>query len=537
VGSVIRLYCLCVRIADHSTFENFGYLFDLPIQTEPSPMAPAPKANASSGKSIPPQVSTALGPETHSANQAQVSSQSSNPAQGDFPNNHQNHFPTVGVNEEQMSPDVAGQTPLVPLVPQNITAQTVTRALQLSDGSKQILQWWKDGHTIAIAAAFAREDSRSGGPDRFALISDLLRQTADAPEGVRKPTVAKDLCIAMGNISRGATMERSKALRAIPITLKILRAFSCVVTVYGAACYALANLLKRSNDLPDEQARKDITGWLSHAISFNLNGGPPPPRVPTLAYTTASAARNFVWMKDANASAFLSPGDGGHASAVELLLDSMLWFRLNPTVAEACLSAFAALAFYPRHRTALVRENFVSAACKIMCPERPARDTNPTVLSMGLATLGILVSGPASPDETAVISSAFQDEGGVRCVVKVLGDAVRTRSFSVMEDSLSALASIARFDRALGEFVVHSGGVGPVIQAVWCAVTIPESVTVRCAEMMCGVAAVLSHHVVAANTMRQSNLAEPLSKLVTRFSHEPRVAAPGSQAISRVRLT
>jgi hypothetical protein len=512
-------------------------LFDLQILLEPNPMPPGPKANAPSGKAIPSQVRDALGPEMRAASQVQIPSQSPDPLKGGFPSKHQNNISAVGVNEEQKSLNVAGQVPLLPIIPQTITAQTVTQALQLPDASKQVLQWWKEGHTIAIASAFAREDSRSGGPDRFALISDLLLQTADAPEDVRKPAVAKDLCIAMGNISRGATMERSKALRAIPITLKILRAFSCVVTVYGAACYALANLLKRSNDLPDDQSRRDITGWLSHAISFNLNGGPPPPRVPTLAYTTASAARNFVWMKDANASVFLSPGDGGHASAVELLLDSMLWFRLNPTVAEACLSAFAALAYYPRHRIALVRETFVSAACKIMCPERPARDTNPTVLSMGLTTLGILVSGPASPEETKLICSALLDEGGVRCVVKVLGDAVRTRSFSVMEDSLSALASIARFDRVLGDYVVQSGGVAPVIQAVWCAVTIPESVTVRCAEMMCGVAAVLSHHVVAASTMRQSNLAEPLSKLVTRFSHEPRVAAPGSQAISRVRLT
>jgi hypothetical protein len=454
-----------------------------------------------------------------------------------LPSKHPQNVSATGSGHERTAGGIPAQAAAVQIGAQTVTAQIVTQVLQSPDAGKQVMQWWREGHTVAIAAALARDASRAGGPDRFVLISDLLAQTADAPEAVRNPAVAKDLCIAMGNISRGAPMERSRALRGIPVTQKILRSFTCIVSVYGAACYALANLLKISNDLPDDPARKEIAAWLSHAISFNLNGGPPPPRISTLAYTTASAARNFVWMNDANASTFLTRGEGGYVSAVELLLDSMLWFRLDPTVAEACLSAFAALAYYPRHRIGLVRVNFVSAAFKVMCPERPARDTNRTVLAMGLTTLGVLVSGPATAEESKLICAAMRDEKGVACVVKVLGDAVRTRSFGVIEEGLSALAHIARFDRSLGEFVVHSGGVAPVIQAVWCAVTIPESVTVRCAEMMCGVAAVLSHFAAAASTMRQSNLAEPLSKLVTRFSHEPRVAAPGSQAITRVRLT
>jgi hypothetical protein len=155
---------------------------------------------------------------------------------------------------------------------------------------------------------------------------------------------------------------------------------------------------------------------------------------------------------------------------------------------------------------------------------------------MGLAALGIIVARQATAVEANQIVDAFVNEGGVRCVVKVLGDAVRARNSRVMEEGLYALASVGRFDQRLGQTVVQKGGVAAVLNAVFCTVEgTPEQLTPRSAEVMCDVIDVLSQHAAAASTMRQTGLFKPLQTLLQNFPGEPRVTGPGKLALARLK--
>jgi serine/threonine protein kinase len=426
--------------------------------------------------------------------------------------------------------------PGLPTLPQTFSVQSLVQAVHAPNETLQILRWWKEGHIQQIAVALAKGDIESCTLRRFELISELLEEIADAPDGATKQAVAKHLCVALGNAARGAMRSSSNAKRGIPIVLKALHGFTYVLSVYGAAFYALANLLKLSNEFPDVKVRRQIAEWLSHGMSYNLTSDMPGARSPTLAYTTACAVRNFVWINDANASVFLEPGSGTHGSPVEQLRDSMLAFRLHPIVAEACLGAFGALAYYPRHRISLVRVKFVHAACQVMSPPEPTAVPKFNVLAMGLTALGILVSGPLALEERSLIGAALRDEGGVRSSIVALRDGVGARSFEQMEASVSAIVSIARFDRTLGEKIIELGGVQHVSRAVWCAVATPDNATVRYAEIMCVAAAVLLHQASAEGIMRQNNLGELLAKLVARYPSVPRVTVPGEKVIRQLRL-
>jgi serine/threonine protein kinase len=425
-----------------------------------------------------------------------------------------------------------------PLRPPQLTIGDVLQALQAPEGVDRVMKWWNEGHAVVIASAMAREDQRMAGVPRLKVLVSLLREVTTSQSQVKSATnarVARDLCIALGNVSRGGSIDRPAAELALPATLTTMQAFTYDMNVYSAACYALANVLKVSNDIANDRVRTDVADWISHATSFNLNnqrGGPQP----TLAYTTAAAARNFIWRKVANANAFFTrrrAQTAVHPSAAENMCKSMLFFQRDPTVVEACLSAYAALAYFPSHRISLITIGVVSAVARVM--DRPTNQQNAALLTMGLATLGIIVAREATATETTQIVDAFIKEGGVRCVVKALADAVRARNSRVTEEGLYALASIARFDQRLGRTVVQTGGVGTVITAVSCSVEgAPEAVTVRSAEVMCDVVDVLSQHAAAASAMRQATLSRPLQSLVDRFSSEPKVTSPGRQAIARV---
>lgn len=421
---------------------------------------------------------------------------------------------------------------------QQLSIGDVLQALQASDGYATVRTWWEEGHAVVIASAIAREDQKIAGASRLELLVELLQKVTASQAQVKSATnanVARDLCIALGNASRGGSIDRKAAELALPLTLTTMQAFTYDMSVYSAACYALANVLKVSNEIVNERVRADVADWISHATSFNLNnkrGGPQP----TLAYTTAAAARNFIWRKGANADAFFTRRRAKtalHPSAAENMRSSMLFFQKDPTVVEACLSAYAALAYFPSHRLSLIKIGVVSAVARVM--ERPTNQQNAALLTMGLATLGIIVGSHASTAETDQLVEAFLKEGGVACVVKVLGAAVRARNSRVMEEGLYAMASLSRFDDRLGRTVVHSGGVSYVIQAVFCNVeSAPEQVTGRSAEVMCDVVDVLSQHAAAASAMRQTRLSSPLQTLVSRFSIEPKVTGPGRKAIARI---
>lgn len=433
-----------------------------------------------------------------------------------------------------------------------LTSTTIMQALQGPNGASQIIAWWESssGNCLAIAAALAREEFRSNsgnqqqiGSERVKLIVGLLKKVNRAQVAGKSATnanVARELCIALGNVSRGGTViDREAAELALPMTLSTLQVFTWDMSVYSTACYALANMLKVSNEISQDRVRRDVADWISHATSFNLNNQTGPQ--PTLAYTTAAAARNYTWRKPANAAAFLARREGRregnsvvHPSAAENLCKSMVFFIPDPTVVEVCLSAFAALAFFPQHRISLLKIGTVRAVARVM--DRPVTTQNSPLLAMGLATLGTIASrSAASTTECNHIVDALTNEGGLQTVVKALSSAVRARNARLMEEGLCALAAFARFDQRLGRTVVQNGGVSPVINAVFCSVNgAPNDITKRSAEVMCDVADVLSQHAAAVSMMRQTGLSAPLKTLVGRYSNEPRVTKPGHQAIARI---
>lgn len=419
----------------------------------------------------------------------------------------------------------------------------VLQMLQAPDGVAQVTKWFDDGNLAVVAEALQRDDCHTEVPTRVKLLIDLLRKTTVSEsilkrKQMKSPTnssVAKALCIALGNIFRGGLGDQKSAEGALPTTLQTMQAFTWDMNVYSAACYALANVMKVSNEIADERVRRDVADWISHATSFNLNnnaGGPEP----MLAYTTAAAARSFVWRREENAKAFFARREAQnvvHASAAENMCKSMLYFQPDAMVVEHCLSAFAALAFFPAHRTSLVAIGTVGAAQRVM--ERASITKHEQVMTTGLAFLGILVAHSASPGETKQIVDALINESGVRVVVQVLQDAARARNFRAMEEGLAALAAMARFDSRLSGHIVQKGGVSPVIQTVFCYVQgAPELLKPRAAEVMCDVADVLSQNNAAASMMRQTGLSQPLGTLVHRFGQEPRVTSPGRQAIGRI---
>jgi hypothetical protein len=416
-----------------------------------------------------------------------------------------------------------------------LTVEVVLSALKTPSGEAQVYKWWDEGHGAIIASALSKGDGRVGGPPWLIMIKDLLTRSSSGSD--KNPSIAKDLCVAMGNVARSGSIDNVRAQQSLPVTLATMQSFSFDVNVYSAACYALANILKVSNEISDDRRRREVADWVSHAMSFNLNGTGQP-RMPSLAYLTASAARNFVWMRESNAKAFFLRREGVKWSAAENMRASMLFFRSDPTVVESCLSAFAALSYFPAYRIDLIRIRTVSAVGQVL---DIATGSNLPLLSMGLTAIGILVAGRTPPQttpptEVQTISTSLINEGGVAAVIKVLEKAVRNGSMPVIETGLHTLAALARFDLRLADCCVQLGGVGPVVQAVWCAVRgAPQSVTARTAEVMCGAVNVLSGHAAAASAMRLAGIAEPMTTLVTRFASVPVVVTMGNQAISRVR--
>jgi serine/threonine protein kinase len=429
----------------------------------------------------------------------------------------------------------ANEPDQVPVAPSMVSSEMVVQQLHEANGEEHILKWWNEGHMATIAATLSTLKSPAGSSPRFCFISELLRRITDTSTAPTSQMVARDMCIAFGNATREPTMTRESAQGGITLVLKVVRSFSCVLSVYGTAFYALANLLKISNDFPDDLRRREVAGWLSHAMSYNLNAQGPESRVPTLVYTTACAVRNFVWINDANAQVFLEPGGGGHGSAFEQLLASLASFRLDPTIAEACLSAFAALAYYPRHRVSLVRAQVVSAVSHVLCPPPPSPPATFNVLLMGLSTLGILVSGPVMGQDGPLICASFQNEGGIICAIYAMQEAIAKQNVALMEASMSAVATIARFNRGLRDHTVRLGGVAPLIQSVMYAAAALPVVSPRCAEMMCVAAYYLVYNDAAKAIMRQNNAADLLAVLIARYPGVLQISSPGQHTIAYLR--
>lgn len=413
----------------------------------------------------------------------------------------------------------------------------ILQAIQIPGGFARLRSWWQKGHAAAVASAIAQEENMALIAPMCGFIVELLQNMLASQEHVRGSGAAKivrDLCTALGNAFRGGCRDRTTAERALPLTLSSIHAFKPDIHVCHAACYALANVLSVCNEVSDGCIRAEVADCISDVISINFHfqwrGGP------HLACTTAAAARNFVWRNDANAGAFFVRRISEIAvlpSAAENLHASMLFFQRDPTVVDALLSAYRALAHSPSRRVTLIRIRSVSGIARVM--ERPGMMPHSSVLNKALATLRDIVGSTSSvavPDELVL---GFIEEGGVGCVLKIVMLGMQSRDLSVMEESLLSMACISRLDPRLLNAVVQTGGVVHITRAVFtCAESPREELTVRFVGILCDVVNVLSQHAAARSLMRQSGLGIPLETLVTTILVEENQSRPALQTVAQI---
>lgn len=410
----------------------------------------------------------------------------------------------------------------------SLSAENIAQMLSQPGGKNKILSLWKAGQCKLIISALTRDDLQMNGVARLNLISELTLSLCHSHSQTKNPIWARDLCIALGNAAKMRTVEGGIARATLYIPLTAMQSFQYDAGVYSAACYAVANLLKKSNDAADERKRNDIVGWIAHAIAFNNHDHRA--RKATLASTAASAARNFVWMNDLNAKAFFIRRQNGTLSAAEHLRDSMLHFQADPSALENSFTALSALCFFRHHRTSLLKIRAVSAISSVM--DRPLANSQWKLVAAGVDLVGIMAEGPLSSQDITFVSDIMIQEHGVRMALRALDAASRNRVVLLMSASLKALLTMARLHRAVLENIVQTGGVGIVVQAIFAAVDqCLSSLTANCTEMLCNVARILCNHPAALTTMRQSSISRPLSIIVSRFSHVQRVAIPGNQAL------
>lgn len=416
----------------------------------------------------------------------------------------------------------------------------VLLAMRSPDGFEKVRSWWQEGFAVVIASAIAQEDKKFLVFPRLEFVVELLQYLTASQRHVNTAANAKiatNLCTALGHAFRGGCGNQEAAERALPVIVSSVQVFKFNISACHAACYAIGNCLRVSNEIVSDGIRAQVADCISDVILMNLKnqrGG----QQPTLAYTTAACARNFVWRSAKNANLFFARRRRGaanavHPSAAENSCASMLFFRRDPTVVEAVLSAYAALATVSAHHPSLIKIGVVNAVACVL--DRPITPQSLPLMMNSLAMLRVIVSSPSMVKSDRVVD-VFIEEGGVSCVLKTFISAVQARDRQVVEESLFTMGSISRSDDRLGNAIIHTGGMYHIIQAVFAsAEPALGPITVRFAEVLCDVVDVLSQHAAARSLMRQTGLDIPLQTLVAKFLTNEEVSRPARQAIARIK--
>lgn len=238
--------------------------------------------------------------------------------------------------------------------------EEVFHALRTPDAVKQLRVLWNQGCTQTVAGALAQARDLKGG-DILSLTCDFLGPHSSCKHD---PFVDKGLCTAIGNISRNASdgIEAQLVLQALRVTVSTMFAYRtsfaknelASVELYTSCNFALCNLLKVNNIIEDVKLRSDLAKWILYVISWKIsdNSLARGAQADTLCYEATCAARNFMWMNEANAQAFTEETGVRDAQLIESLIASMKQFDWKGSVPllEACLSAVAVAITIPQHR-------------------------------------------------------------------------------------------------------------------------------------------------------------------------------------------
>lgn len=452
--------------------------------------------------------------------------------------NYNNEHDAAGGSEvtQEATPSIAvSSNPLQEVVCPS--KDDVLRVLRIPGDVARLRAWWRQGYAAVVASAMAQEQNMELISSRSGLVTELLQNLLVSQDLVRREDIAKvvrDLCTALGHAFRGGCRDQTAATSALPLTLSSFRLFRHDAYVCHASCYAIANVLTVCNEIPDDRIRAEVAECVSDAISTNLNlqrGGP------LLAYATAAAARNFVWHNVANAEAFFARRRSGplfHPSAAENLRASMMFFQKDPTVVEAMLSVFAALAHFPCNRVNLIKFGIVSGIARVL--DRPEMVQNSAVLKKGLATLRETVISTSSMAVSDEIVQGFIEEGGVSCILKVVQSGIQSHDLCAMEESLSSVASISRCDPRLLNAIIQTGSVVYVIEAVFTfAQPRSKDPSAPLVGVLCDVVDAFSQHAAARSLMRQSRLSAPLETLAQSFLTDENLSRTALRTVAKIR--
>lgn len=277
----------------------------------------------------------------------------------------------------------------------------VFRALETPDAAIHLRSLWKRGGMRTVAAGLAQARTLTGN-EILQLTCDFLALSNRWPSNRRDPMIDKDLCTAIGNITRNKCIGigPETVLATLRVAVSTMFAYRTSfqqnaplsVDVYVACNYAVCNLFKAHNVIQDPELRAQLANWILYSISWNVyeDGTSRGPHKEMLSYAATSAARNFMWLNEDNAVAFTRSKWGQESQGISTLIVSMKYFKWTGglPVLETCLSALAITVNLPQQREEFMSRHGVALVMDVL--ERHL--SNAKLAKLGFSMVIVLMS-------------------------------------------------------------------------------------------------------------------------------------------------
>lgn len=406
------------------------------------------------------------------------------------------------------------------------------------------LYWNAPGHAHVIAQAFVQGATQSPPLLTGKLYLDLALEYINRNNmaGPKQSRVARDLCLTVGSLasSQAFLIDKATAQQALPITLCAIQSFQNDAAVYSTCCFAMSNLLQISNHIDTAALRKEVAVWIVHAISWNLREK----KQPSLAYTATCAARNLMWLNEANATAFLSKTVHFNASPLAKLLTSMNEFLSDDNVLNVTLSALSMVAYFPRLRVQFAHESGIAILANVLRQIVHRMKTAAVCLSL----LGCVVSEPGTlhKDDYNALSNALLSGDLCGAVLHALhfslpaqqannvqnGDALR-----LMDEALATLSAICEFNADMRATFVDKNAVGILVLAArefsaTLVSPVRSALQSSCVVQLCDAACTLAKSGAALKLFQESQLALIIKNVCAHFASDSRVVECCNNTVS-----
>jgi len=442
-----------------------------------------------------------------------------------------------------------------PMVPQ-VTTGTILEILQGPNPVHTLDAYWNAGHRYTIGQAFLHGTTQSPpiitSKYHFELAVDLIsRNKSNSPGGVNDPRVARDLCSAVGSLihKNPGVVDADSALRALPGALGSMQLFRNDASVYSACCYAMSNLLKINNRIPvaDRQLRMDMAVWIVHAISWNLREK----RLQSLAYTAASAARNFMWLNEVNSEQFLSEQSFRDkwftAPPLQKLLQSTRYFY-DDYVLEPTLGALAAVVYFPRFRNQFIRDGGIATLCEVI--RQTLTRGNAPSLCLSIISCIASDSSAMTPTERSLAHNALRSSEVCALVPHTLSFALAEQqsaqsqqsrssavSMNIMCSALVTMVALCESDPIFRSCLINCDAVRYLVDsargfAVTNVTLIYSALRSECALEMCHLSLALSKDSVGLHRLREAQMGQLLKNLKLLFSRESNVVEAATRSMA-----